>query len=80
MANKKTNLGQSPSPTSSISQEKPCRAAAALKTILGMDPAPEVFCNVVGTPCIRLPPTETGLDLGEWLFCFNGCGTELGLS
>ncbi len=65
MTIKKTNLGQSPSPTSPItSQEKPFRAAAALKIILGL--APEVFCNVVGTPCIRLPPTETGLDLGEW--------------
>jgi hypothetical protein len=45
---------------------KPCRAAVALKTILGLTPAPDVFCNIAGTPCIRLPPTEGGPDCEEW--------------
>lgn len=43
---------------------KPSRVANALKTILSLDP--QVYCNVVGTPTVRLPPAQEDHEGDEW--------------
>jgi hypothetical protein len=43
---------------------KKCRAAAALKTILEI--GPQLYCNILGMPSIRLPPPRAGPEQEEW--------------
>ncbi len=40
------------------------RDVAALKLII--EAIPELYCNIVGEPCIRLPPMRDGPDGGVW--------------